>query len=104
MSNNTDLRETEFEVGESTVVYVRFEVFTAVMWRCVDVNRRFGGKYRLHFQGRKIRKREGAATCSHWFLARGFSTLKMETIRSSETSVHARCTQRHIPEVGILEL
>jgi hypothetical protein len=30
-----------------------------------------------------------------------FSTLKMEAIRSSETSVHARSTQRHIPEDDI---
>jgi hypothetical protein len=33
-----------------------------------------------------------------------FSTLKMEAIGSSETSVHARITQRHIPEDGILHL
>jgi hypothetical protein len=26
----------------------------------------------------------------------------MEAISSSETSVHTRCTQRHIPEDGIL--
>jgi hypothetical protein len=31
-----------------------------------------------------------------------FSTLKMEAIRSSETSVHTRCTLRHIPEGGTL--
>jgi hypothetical protein len=31
-----------------------------------------------------------------------FSTLKTETIRFSETSVHARSTQLHIPEDGIL--
>jgi hypothetical protein len=31
-----------------------------------------------------------------------FSTLKMEAIRSSETSVHTRSTRRHIPEDGIL--
>jgi hypothetical protein len=31
-----------------------------------------------------------------------FSALKMEAIRSSETSVHTRSTQRHIPEDGIL--
>jgi hypothetical protein len=30
------------------------------------------------------------------------STLKMEAIRSSETSVHTRSTLRHIPEHGIL--
>jgi hypothetical protein len=35
------------------------------------------------------------------FLA-DFSTLKMEAIRSSETSVHPRSTRRHIPEDGIL--
>jgi hypothetical protein len=31
-----------------------------------------------------------------------FSTLKMEPIRSCETSVNARSTQRHIPEEDIL--
>jgi hypothetical protein len=31
-----------------------------------------------------------------------FSTLKMEAIRSTETSVHTRSTRRHIPEDGIL--
>jgi hypothetical protein len=31
-----------------------------------------------------------------------FSTLKMEAIRSSETSVHTKSTRRHIPEGGIL--
>jgi hypothetical protein len=34
----------------------------------------------------------------------GFSTLKMEAIRSSETLVHTRSTRRHIPEDGILKL
>jgi hypothetical protein len=37
--------------------------------------------------------------CSHlsrWFLARGFFTLKMEKIRSSETSVHTRTIRLHI--------
>jgi hypothetical protein len=33
-----------------------------------------------------------------------FFTLKMEAIRSSETSVHTRSTRRHIPEDGILHL
>jgi hypothetical protein len=32
-----------------------------------------------------------------------FSPIKMEVIRSSETSVHTRSTQRHIPEDGILQ-
>jgi hypothetical protein len=47
--------------------YVIFEVFTAVtmknavFWNVAScsscMNRRFGGTYRLHLQGRKIRKR-----------------------------------------------
>jgi poly-D-alanine transfer protein DltD len=41
---------------------------------------------------------QSAVTCPRWFTARGFSTLKMEAIYSSETSVDARSTQRHIPE------
>jgi hypothetical protein len=45
---------------------------------------------------------QSAATCSRWILAGGFSTLKMEAIRSSKTSVHTRPTRRHIPEYGIL--
>jgi hypothetical protein len=44
-----------------------------------------------------------AATCSRWFSAPGFllSTLKMEAIRSYETSVYTISTRRHIPEEGI---
>jgi hypothetical protein len=33
-----------------------------------------------------------------------FSTLKMEAIRSSETSVYTRYTPRHIPEDGVLNI
>jgi hypothetical protein len=95
------------------------------------VKRRFGGTHRLHFQGTKIR--EQGTSVSRWlqtegdvlkeritsifrveksaseepgarFLARGFSTLKMEAIRSSETSVHTRSSWRHIPEDGILNI
>jgi hypothetical protein len=53
----------------------------AVFWDvapCTSyTNRRFGGTYRLHHQGIKIRERgtsvsQSAATCSRWFLARGF--------------------------------
>jgi hypothetical protein len=57
---------------------------SSVVWRRVDVL-------------------QTAATCSRWFPALGFfSTLKMEAIRSSETSAHTRCTPRHITEYGIL--
>jgi hypothetical protein len=41
-------------------------------------------------------------SCSSWFLARGFSTLKTEAIRSSETSVYTWSTWRNIPEDCIL--
>jgi hypothetical protein len=46
------------------------------------VNRYFGGTYRVHLQD--------------------LSTLNLEEIRSSETSVHRRSIRRHIPEDGIL--
>jgi hypothetical protein len=76
----------------------------AVFWDVAPcrsyVNRRFGGTYRLHLQGRKIRERE--TSVSMWLHAASsltdFSTLKMEAIRSSETSVHIRSTRHHIPE------
>jgi hypothetical protein len=40
---------------------------------------------------------------SWWPPLSDFSTLKMEAIRSSETSVDARSTQHHIPEDDILQ-
>jgi hypothetical protein len=107
--------------------FVRSEVFSAVttkttvFWDVAPcrycINRRFGGTYCLYLQGRrkkeKIRDRgtsvsrclQTAATCSRWFLDRGFSfsTLKMEAICSFETSVYTISTWRHIPEDGILE-
>jgi hypothetical protein len=47
-------------------------------------------------------RRQTAPTCSRWFFAADYSTLKKEAIRSSETSVHTRSTRYHIPEDGIL--
>jgi hypothetical protein len=93
---------------------VRFEVFTAVtmknavFWDVAPcsfcVNRSFGGTHRLRLQGRKIREpgtsEQVAASGSS--LA-NFSTLKMEAIRSSETSLHIRIAVCHIPEDGILQ-
>jgi hypothetical protein len=61
------------------------------------LNRRFGGTYRLHLQSRKIRRAAHVGSS----LA-DFSTLKMEAIHSSETSVQTRSTRRHIPEDGNL--
>jgi hypothetical protein len=71
------------------------------------VNRRFGGTYRLHLQGRKIPER--GSRVSRWLQTAhagssltDFSTLKLKASRSSETSVHTRSTRRQIPENGIL--
>jgi hypothetical protein len=54
----------------SRYIYVRFEVFmavtmkNAVFWNVAPcrscVNRRFGGMYRIHLQGRKIREQVAA--------------------------------------------
>jgi hypothetical protein len=44
-----------------------------------------------------------SCVCSRCILARDFSTLKIVAIRSSETLVHTRSTQQHIPEFGILQ-
>jgi hypothetical protein len=63
-------------------------------------NRRFGGTYRLHQQGGKIRELGDKAVSSLLILC----TLLMEVIRSSETSVLERATRRHIPEDGIILL
>jgi NADH dehydrogenase/NADH:ubiquinone oxidoreductase subunit G len=85
----------------------RFEVFTAVTMKnavfwdvalCRScVNRRFGGTYLIHLQAIKNprarnQREQVAADCS----------MKMKAIRSSETSIHTRSTQLHIPEDGIL--
>jgi hypothetical protein len=99
--------------------HVRSEVYTAVtiknavFWDVApcksSVNRCFGGTYRLHLQGRKIHKRGNSVSSlqppahAGYSLA-DFSTLKIEAIRSSETSVHTRSTRRHIPEDGILHV
>jgi hypothetical protein len=92
----------------------------AIFWDvapCIScVNRRFGGRYRLRVQARKIR--DPGTSVSKWLQTRrnlqppphagsfvvDFSTLKMEAIHSSETSVHTRYTWRHIPEHGILQI
>jgi hypothetical protein len=69
----------------------------------LSVNRRFGGTHRLHIQGRS-NKFSKKPTC--WFLSALISsTLKMETICSSETSVDTqRTTRRYVPEDDTLGL
>jgi hypothetical protein len=62
------------EITQAGLNYVSFEVFTAVTMKnavfwdvapCIFcVNRRFGGTYRLHLQGRKIRER--GTSVSRW--------------------------------------
>jgi hypothetical protein len=94
------------------VQFVRFEVSTAVtmmiiiFWEMTPCgsykNRRFGGSYSLHLQGARVRAGHSlclykslqlrSVTCLH------SCTLKMETIRSSETSVLIRVTRCHLPE------
>jgi hypothetical protein len=87
-----DLHEVGFEVF--TAVTMKNAVFWDVAPCRSCVNRHFRGTYRLHFQGRKIHERG--------FLT-DFSTLKMETIHSSKTSVRfTGSTWRHVPEDGIL--
>jgi hypothetical protein len=90
---------------------VRFKVLTAVVMKSktfwditpcspLSVNRRFGGTYRLHLQ-------QMLATSFHsgFFLKLYFSTLKMEAICSSETSVDTqRTTWCYIPEDCTLQL
>jgi hypothetical protein len=87
------------------------------------VNRRFEETSGLHLQGRKIHER--GTSMSRWLAdwansrknqlyknrgreggresgLHGKSALKMEAIRSSETSIHTRCTWCNIAEDGIL--
>jgi hypothetical protein len=67
-------------------------------------NRRFGGSYRLHLQGARVRAGYSASLCLYRSLqlrsvTRSHSCiLKMEAIRSSETSVLIRATRCHLPE------
>jgi hypothetical protein len=95
----------------SSIAYVMYVLFKKVVFWDVApcrscVNRRFGGAYRLHLQGRKIGERGTSCRLQPPADAgtspADFFTLKMEAIRSSETSVHTRSTRRHVPEDGIV--
>jgi hypothetical protein len=86
--------------------YIRFEVFTAVtmknavFWDVAQcrycVNRSFGGTYRLHLQGSLQPPAHAGSSLAD------FSTMKIEAISSSKTSIYIIYTRRHIPEDGIL--
>jgi hypothetical protein len=90
--------------------FVRFEVFTAMVMKSIifwDVtpysllrcNRRFGGTYHLHPEGR--RNNLFCLSPAYLLVIAGIipSNLKMEAICSSETSVATQQTTRHhIPE------
>jgi hypothetical protein len=69
----------------------------------VEVYRHFGAMFCFHLHGRRISQASSIAQLSAFFLLvvclTYFLSLKMETARSSETSVHLyKTTQRHFPE------
>jgi hypothetical protein len=74
----------------------------AVFWDMAPcrfcVNRRFGGTYRD--RGSSMSRMQPPAQAGSSIA--DFSTLEMEAIRSSETSVHTKSTWRHFPEDSIL--
>jgi hypothetical protein len=77
------------------------------MWRCVDSGLTgVSEEHRLDLQGKKIQERGSSVSLQPPAGAGSpladFSTLKMEAIRSSETSVNRGSTQRHTPEDDIL--
>jgi hypothetical protein len=86
---------SRLKLGTSLFSYVGFEVFTAVVMKsiifwdetpCSLFSCNFGGTGACHLH-------------TSWFLLKFFSTLKMEAICSSETSVASQQTTRHhIPE------
>jgi hypothetical protein len=100
--------------SSTSFLIVGFEVFTAVVLKSIifwdmtpfsplSFNRRFGGTYRSHLQGQRNRFGKPAskqmASRYHLFAEPIYSTLMMEAIYSSETSVETqRTTRRHIPE------
>jgi hypothetical protein len=90
-------------LGINNNYFVGFEIFTAVVMKSIifwdmtpcsllSCNRRFGGTYRLH------------SACLLVLAEIISSTLKMEAIPSSETSVVTQqTTRRHIPEDDTLQ-
>jgi hypothetical protein len=77
-----------------TAVIMNAAIFWDITPCSPYMNRRFGGTFNLYLQGRKSVGKESSAKK----IAGLISTLKIEVIRSSETSLHIRITLRYIPE------
>jgi hypothetical protein len=105
--------------SQTSTIHVGFEVLTAVVIKstifwditlCIPlkVNRRFGATYRLHVQGQRISRAARHQRESRWQAEPCLaftSTLNMEVICSSETSVDfQQTTRRYIPEVRTLQV
>jgi hypothetical protein len=89
-------RNVRFQV--LTVVSVKRTLFWEVT-QCnpVDVHRRFGRRYCLYIQARRVSQ----ATSKN----KAANDVNVEVLRSSETSVKLyRTTRRHIPEDGALNV
>jgi hypothetical protein len=71
------------------------------MWRRVDVVWTDVSEERI--RERETNARRWLAPAHSGFSLADFPTLKMEAIRSSETSVHTRSTRSYIQEDGILQ-
>jgi hypothetical protein len=94
------LRSTSLYLFVNIVFSVRFDVLTACS--PLEINGRFGGICRLHFQARRIRPSKGQPEAGSKQTAYSL-TLKMEAKFSSETSVDFQwSTQRYIPEARTL--
>jgi hypothetical protein len=82
---------------------MKIAVFSDVTLCNSCMSRRFGGEYRLHYQGDRNRRVLRLLFPANVVPSSPiFVTLMMEAILSSETSVLTRATQRNITESGIL--
>jgi hypothetical protein len=83
-------------------------VFREVMACSACKNRHFGATYPLHYQGEKNQRAKNNAILLQLLVTANVPSspilfiLIMEAAFSSETSVLAMATQRHIPGGGIL--
>jgi hypothetical protein len=102
ISQITFLNEPQMRPYTYNSYLVGFEVLTAVImfWDItpcspLKFNRRFGGTYRLHLQGRWIRRVRNQRESSWLVSCPAYtSTLKTEAMWSTETSVDFQRTTR----------